>query len=107
MSMSELHAKVDAFESKLRALDHTLIGEFRQLVDHLLGETKADAAQLATDAETAAKPVIAEAEHDAAALGETAATEATQAAAAGLSPQSAPAAAPTTEASTSSDASSK
>lgn len=71
MSMSELYAKAAAFETKLSGVADHLVGEFRTLVDDLLGQGKKDAAQLATEAE-----------------------QATQTAAAGLSPQSAPAAAP-------------
>lgn len=96
-AMSNLHADITDFEDRLRADAAHLLTAFRELKGKLLGETKTDAEQLAGDAETAVKPVLAEAEHDAAALGETAVTAATQAAAAGLSPQSASAAAPATE----------
>lgn len=94
-TMSTLHAEAQAFAEKLKTDAEHLVEEFHALVAKLLGQGETDAKQLATDAETAAKPVVAEAAHDAAALGETAVAEATQAAAAGLSPQSAPAAAPT------------
>lgn len=98
-AMSNLHTEAQAFAEKLKTDAEHLVDEFHALVAKLLGQGEIDGEQLLHDGVKAAAPVVAEAEHDASALGETAVTEAeqaTQTAAAGLSPQSAPAAAPST-----------
>lgn len=87
-AMSELHAKAEEFKSKLSTEAAHLVDEFEQLVHDLLGQGETDAKQLATDAEHAAAPVVAEAEQDAKGLEQTAAADVTT--------QSAPAAAPGT-----------
>ena len=68
--MSELTAHIkQAFED--------FDASYHKLRAHLLHTLGIDEHQLAHDTETAAKPVVAEAEHDAAAVVEQAATNAT------------------------------
>ena len=74
-AMSQLHAKVEDFKSKLSAEAAHLVAEFESLAHELLGQGVADGEQLATEAETAAKPVEQAAEQDADTLAQTAVAE--------------------------------
>jgi hypothetical protein len=80
--MSALKDKLTALVDALKAEGHHLAQLAEDALAHLKGDEKqlqaeavADGVQLAKDAEQAAAPVVAEAEHDAAKLG----TEAIQA----------------------------
>lgn len=91
--MSNLHARVEAFEALLRADASHLVDEFHDIVGKLLPAAETDAETVASDAEAATKPVLETAEQDAEELAKTAAAD--------VDPQADPAAATTPPASTS------
>lgn len=67
---TNLGADIEAFRANLTATAGHLVSEFEDLLGKIAGQAKTDAVQVAHDAE----PVIAEAEHDAAALATEAVT---------------------------------
>lgn len=71
-ALSELHAKAEEFKAKLTADASHLVDEFEALLHTLLGQGELDGEQLATQTETAAKPVEQAAEQDATNLAKTA-----------------------------------
>lgn len=93
----DILAEIHAVWGELKAEGHKEADRVHAVYEHLHdllpgveAEVKADAAQVAHDAEAAAAPIVAETEHDA----QTIAGEVTQGATAAVAEATAPAAAP-------------
>lgn len=80
--LSSLGDEIQAFKTKLSSDASHLLAEFESLIGKLGGQAKTDAAQVAQEAQ----PVIATAEHDAAALATEAVAGAEGIAAGGAKP---------------------